>query len=101
MVELTRREKVNLLKAEIEAYYSVCSTGGSLHIVLDDGNWRRDDLSFCLNRAIADGDHFGVAIATALLELPDECLKAAAAADYMPHCAALDLWISMAESAED
>jgi hypothetical protein len=46
--------------------------GGSLHIVLGDGNHERSSVEFCLGYAKREGDIYGVALAEALLRLPDE-----------------------------
>lgn len=58
----------------IDCYYGMDgnSVGGSLHIVLDDGNHERDSVQFCLNWAIREGDKAGEALARALLALPDD-----------------------------
>ena len=41
--------------------------GGSLHIVLDDGNISDGDVQFCLNDAKERGDNDGVSLAEKLL----------------------------------
>lgn len=51
--------------------------GGSLHIVLDDGNHRREDVEFCLNYAIEEKDEDGEALCRALLRLPDDVYRIA------------------------
>lgn len=58
----------------IDCYYGMDGNGvgGSLHIVLDDGNHERDSVQFCLNWAIREGDKAGEALARALLALPDD-----------------------------
>lgn len=64
----------NLLKAMIQAYYQMegNSTGGSLHIVLDDGNYERHHVEFCLQWAKDRDDPDGVMLAGHLLLLTDE-----------------------------
>jgi hypothetical protein len=47
------------------------STGGSLHIVLDDGNQERGDVEFSLRWAIDHGDTCGEWLARVLLLLDD------------------------------
>ena len=53
----------------IEAYYkkSGNSAGGYLHIFLDDGNIRDQDIQFCLNLARSKSDFDGIAIAEILM----------------------------------
>lgn len=48
-------------------YYERHPVGGSLHIVLDDGNIRRGHVEFCLRQAVKDGDAAGAMLARALL----------------------------------
>lgn len=43
------------------------NSGGSLHIVLDDGNVSDKSVQFCLDRAIECGDADGTALAKKLL----------------------------------
>lgn len=61
----------------IERYYEMPGNGagGSLHVVLDDGNHERSSVEFCLNYAIKDGDKAGEALARALLALPDDVFE--------------------------
>lgn len=53
----------------VEAYYVDHPTGGSLHIVLDDGNLADRHVEFCRDFARERGDARGVRIATALLRM--------------------------------
>lgn len=46
--------------------------GGSLHIVLDDGNLETCHVQFCLDHAEEHGDEKGVKLAKALLELTED-----------------------------
>ena len=46
--------------------------GGSLHIVLSDGNIEHDNVRFCLAEAEKNEDWVGVALAKVLLELSEE-----------------------------
>ena len=67
-------DEVNLLDDIITAYYNLHAAGGSFHVVLDDGNWDRASVEFCLKRAEEDSDHVGVAIGRMLIQIPDEAL---------------------------
>lgn len=62
----------------IKAWYAIEDNvvGGSLHVVLDDGNWKREHVEFCRGWAKERGDAPGEAFATALLTLTDEQLRA-------------------------
>ena len=52
----------------VRSYYAKPGNeaGGSLHIVLDDGNVTDADVEFCRNRAIEARDDDGVVLATIL-----------------------------------
>lgn len=50
------------------AYYVNHPGGGSLHIVLDDGNIQKEHVKWCLERAQAHGDEEGERLAKLLLE---------------------------------
>lgn len=56
-----------MLLPEVRAYYRVRPAGGSLHIVLDDGNVARHHVWSCWCFAVAEGDHAGAALAMKLL----------------------------------
>lgn len=62
--------------------------GGSLHIVLDDNNWERSNVEFCLKWAQDRNDAAGTALATLLLELTDEQLHDWLGAGYCGRCGA-------------
>lgn len=47
-------------------------TGGSLHIVLSDGNIKPGHIKYCLGYAELSNDHVGAALAKCLLELTDK-----------------------------
>lgn len=53
----------------VDAYYEKNSTGGSLHITLDDNNIEGHHVLFCLRWAEHYGDAEGVILAEALLDL--------------------------------
>lgn len=46
--------------------------GGSLHIALADGNIDDGYIRWCMEEARKAGDHFGLALASLLLEITDE-----------------------------
>jgi hypothetical protein len=52
-----------------ELFYEIDGNGagGSLHIVLDDGNWDRDSIEFCVGYARENGDEAGRRFAEWLL----------------------------------
>jgi len=53
------------------AYYAKPGNlaGGSLHLVLDDGNVDDDSVQYCLHHARAAGDVDGVALASTLAKM--------------------------------
>lgn len=55
----------------IEMYYRLPgnSVGGSLHIVLDDGNIDRSFVEYCKEYALEKQDYFGAALANILLRM--------------------------------
>lgn len=55
-----------------EKYYETEGTGGCLHIVLDDGNYRDSDVTFCKEYSIKHKDYFGEVLATLLEQLTEE-----------------------------
>lgn len=63
----TRPEVESLVKA----FYKLDGNGagGSLHIVLDDYNWERGHIEFCVGYAIEKGDAPGEWLARVLLML--------------------------------
>lgn len=58
----------------VEDFYRMPGNGagGSLHIVLDDGNVDEDSVRFCLTYARDRDDAVGVALANVLLSLTDD-----------------------------
>lgn len=44
-------------------------TGGSLHIVLDDGNIKDSDVKWCIKHAAEEGDEIGSVIGSLLLQM--------------------------------
>ena len=54
---------------KVQEYYKDHLTGGSLHIVLDDGNVRDSDVMFCLELAKQRDDTKGIELANLLLRM--------------------------------
>lgn len=52
-----------------EQYAKEHPVGGSLHIVTDDGNLEDDNVRFCLEYALKDGDYYGACLALLLLHM--------------------------------
>ena len=69
------------IRALIDRYRSLAGNdaGGSLHIVLDDGNRDRCCVLLCYQCALENGDTAGAALAGVLLCLPDPIFEAALA----------------------
>ena len=67
-IEISPPEIVALTKL----YLRENLTGGSLHIVLDDGNTEDDHVKWCEEHAIKEGDPAGAFLARALLLLPED-----------------------------
>ena len=55
----------------IKTYYSMPgnSTGGNLHIVLEDGNTGDAAIRYCLNQCLGSSDDAGIKIAWMLLSM--------------------------------
>lgn len=53
----------------VRAYYNDHSVGGSLHIVLDDGNLEDGHIRFCIDSANERGDAAGAMLGRLLLEM--------------------------------
>ncbi len=53
----------------VQAYYKFNGVGGSLHIVLDDGNLEDDSVEFCLRYARDNHDIAGQNLAKVLLRM--------------------------------
>jgi hypothetical protein len=53
----------------VREYYAEHMAGGTLHIVLDDGNVDDSDVQFCLEYAQREGDEAGVRLAAILLRM--------------------------------
>jgi hypothetical protein len=53
----------------VRAYYNDHAAGGSLHIVLDDGNLEDGNIQFCIEWAEEHGDAAGAALGRLLLEM--------------------------------
>jgi hypothetical protein len=66
-----RKPTVPEVQPLVEAYRALPGNivGGSLHVVLDDGNVDDKSIGYCLNAAREDGDEDGAAIAQVLLRM--------------------------------
>lgn len=66
-----------LLKQFIKFYYEDLENGagGNLHIALDDGNLHDDDIYFCQEEAMKNGDSFGYFLATLMRSFKEEELE--------------------------
>lgn len=58
------------------------TTGGNLHIALDDGNLSEGNLYFCQRAAREAGDTFGIFLATLLRHFTEDELEAMYEADW-------------------
>jgi hypothetical protein len=66
-----KNQKAEIIRVLVNEYYSENPAGGSLHITLDDGNYRKKDIEFCLKNAKENSDYWGELIATMLLEFSE------------------------------
>lgn len=69
----TPRPSIAFMKGLIGAYYALDGniTGGSLHIVLDDGNLETEHVEWCVRWAAEKNDPDGVFLARLLLKFTD------------------------------
>jgi hypothetical protein len=67
----TNNAAINYAVSLATRYYSTHPAGGNLHIVLDDGNTRDCDVSFCALECDKIGDVEGLILAALLLELTE------------------------------
>ncbi len=65
-------QKQYMLIELIEKYLAIECTGGSLHVLLDDGNFGESTAKFCKEYAIKHKDYWGEIIATLLMEFTEE-----------------------------
>jgi hypothetical protein len=72
----------------IDDYYALPGNlaGGSLHIVLDDGNTGEDSIVYCQGYSTEAGDDAGYWLATVLLALTDEERDALLGLPYCGDC---------------
>ena len=56
----------------IDAYYDLEGAGGTLHVILDDGNYDDQCLNLCLEDAKKYNDYWGITIGNLLLEFTEE-----------------------------
>lgn len=60
---------VERLSVFVDHYYEDHPTGGNLHIATDDYNLEDDSIEFCWQRALEDGDGYGLALAEAMRQM--------------------------------
>lgn len=65
-------QKAYMLVELIDKYYEHYCTGGSLHIVLDDGNYGKGYVASCLQDAEERNDYWGKTIGLLLLNFDEE-----------------------------
>lgn len=53
----------------IKPYYDENSSGGNLHIVLDDGNLENSDIDFCIKECLVNNDTAGLKICRELVKM--------------------------------
>lgn len=70
----------------VRAYYAKPGNGvgGSLHVVLEDGNCERGDVEWCLAYAIAQADGDGAALARVLLKMSETQRRKLAGLSFYP-----------------
>jgi hypothetical protein len=69
---MTKNENIEILSKTISAYMEANPSGGSLHIVLEDGNESKSNIEFCGRFAKEHNDAYGELIASELLKLNDK-----------------------------
>ena len=65
----------NYIIRRCKQYYKNNPCGGSLHIVLDDGNIERENIEFCLKYAKENNDLEGIKLANLLLSISYKLLE--------------------------
>ena len=68
-MDIPKNMETLLVTTLVDKYYLDHPTGGSLHIVLDDGNIEDDDVEFSINHARGENDHLGELIGLLMLQL--------------------------------
>jgi len=66
---MTTKPTIPEVRERFERYYEENPTWGSLHIVLDDGNFEDDSVRFCVGYAEEIGDTEGHELAELLLRM--------------------------------
>lgn len=64
-------QKAYMLFELINIYYEFYGAGGSLHIVLDDGNYEDHHIKVCIEEAKKNNDYWGEVIGTMMLGLSE------------------------------
>lgn len=78
------RPKVPEVARFARAYYNDHGVGGSLHIVLDDGNLEDSSVQFCIERAEERGDAPGAELGRMLLQMTLTQRRSVRARDHQP-----------------
>lgn len=60
-------QKALILTVLIAKYLESEPSGGSCHIILEDGNYDKKSINFCYNRSIDNNDYFGETISELLM----------------------------------
>ena len=68
-MDIPKNMETLLVTALVDRYYQDHPVGGSLHIVLDDGNIEDDDIEFSINHARGEDDPIGELIGLLMLQL--------------------------------
>lgn len=77
-----KTQKALLLRTLIDTYYETEITGGNCHIVLDDGNFKKHHIEFCLKKSKENNDYFGQKIMELCLEFTEQELDVITCYDY-------------------
>lgn len=80
------RPSVPEIAEKIREYYTRPgnSVGGSLHVVLDDGNLQPSHIEYCLKYAVESGDSEGAELARALLQMTPTQRRVLSAMNFYP-----------------
>jgi hypothetical protein len=63
------RLNVPFVLADFQAYHAANPTWGSLHVILDDGNYSDSSVRYCVHSAAESGDVEGERLARILLSM--------------------------------
>lgn len=68
----TKTQKLHICHQLLDAYNDLEPAGGSLHVVIDDGNLEDHFVESCIEYARKNNDHYGIIIGELLLEFTVE-----------------------------